>query len=658
MSNNDLKRVEELFHQCLNLPAEDRPTFLETACDGNEPLRKEVENLLAADTDEEIDITGSMGRVAEDISEQREPWAGRIVGAYRIVREIGRGGMGTVYLAERADGIFEGSVAVKILQWSVANSSMTERFRQERQILASLKHPNIAHLLDGGVTEDGLPYLVMDYIDGEPLLDWCKDKSIPERIHLFQQICSAVQYAHQHLVIHRDLKPDNILVDKSGSPKLLDFGIAKILDEQMQDSAGGNTTVYRPLTPRYSSPEQVDGRPVSTVTDVYGLGMILYEMLTGTPAQHLTSAQYEELHRVVCTVDPPKPSAAVTSPKLAEELTGDIDAIIMKALRKEPSARYSYVKELSDDIGRYLEHSPVLARQSTFRYRAGRFIRRRRAAVITASAALLALILFSITMTIQVRRTARERDNAARERDTAARERDKADQTAKFLESLFTNAGPRATQGKEITLRETLDEGAKQVRTELSSQPEIQAHMMKVFGDVYVDLGLYDQALVQLKEVLRIQHDVLHASEVDQAETKLSLANVYYELGNVAEFGKLNEEIVASRKLLMKQNPNTLASALNCLGSFYGQERGNAAAAEPMFREAIDLYRRPDADPLNLAATLTNYGNLLTQLKRYPEAEKALNEALDIFRRTKGELYPGVPTVMGFMARLHNGMGD
>ncbi|MCL2660419.1 MAG: serine/threonine-protein kinase [Acidobacteriaceae bacterium] len=666
MPNSDLNRVEELFYQCRSLPREERAKFLETACGEDQQTRSQIERLLATNDEAgDVDITDIVVGVMEDIRQDAKPWAGRMVGAYRIVREIGHGGMGAVYLAERADGAFKKSVAVKVLQWNMASSTLAERFRQERQILAGLDHPNIASLHDGGVTEDGLPYLVMDYIDGEPLLDWCKDKSVQERIHLFQQICSAVQYAHQHLVIHRDLKPDNILVDKSGTPKLLDFGIAKILDEQMQVSAGGNTTAYRPFTPRYSSPEQVEGQPVSTVTDVYGLGMILYEMLTGIPAQHLTSTQYEELHRVVCTVDPPKPSAAVSSPKLAEELSGDIDAIVMKALRKEPAARYGSVEQLSDDIGRYLEHSPVLARQSTFRYRAGRFIRRRRAAVIASSAALLALILFALTMTIQARRIAHERDNAARERDNAARERDnavraqnKADQTAKFLESLFTNAGPRATQGKEITLRETLDRGAEQAKTELASQPEVQAHMMQVFGDVYDDLGLYDQALGQLKEKLRIQQDVLHASEVDQAETKLSLADVYYGLGNVAEFGKLNEEVVASRKLLMKQNPNTLASALNCLGMFYSKERGDPAAAEPMFREAIDLYRRPDADPLNLAAALTNYGNMLTQLKRYPEAEKSLNEALDILRRTKGELYPGVPTVMGFMARLHNGMGD
>ncbi|MCL2659624.1 MAG: tetratricopeptide repeat protein, partial [Acidobacteriaceae bacterium] len=289
--------------------------------------------------------------------------------------------------------------------------------------------------------------------------------------------------------------------------------------------------------------------------------------------------------------------------------------------------------------------------RSTFRYRAGRFLRRRRAAVIAGSVALLALILFSITMTIQARRIARERDNAVRAQN-------KTDQTAKFFESLFTNVDPHVTQGKEITLRETLDRGAEQIKTELASQPDVQAHMMKVLGDVYCNLGLNDQALVQLKETLRIQQNVLHASEVDQAETKLSLAFAYYELGNFAEVEKLNEEIVSSRKLLMEQSPYTLARALNNLGTFYTFERGDEAAAEPMYREAIDIYSRPDADPLDLAAALSRYGNLLRRLKRYPEAEKSLNEALDIYRRTKGELYPGVEEAMDFMARLRRDMGD
>ncbi|MCL2659055.1 MAG: serine/threonine-protein kinase [Acidobacteriaceae bacterium] len=654
MSSSDLKRLEELFHECRSVPVEDRPRFLEAACGGDEQLRTQVEILLAA-SGNAPDITGMVVRAVDDMRQQSKPWAGRMAGAYRIVREIGHGGMGAVYLAERADGAFEKSVAVKVLQWSMANSALAERFRQERQILAGLDHPNIARLLDGGVTEDGLPFLVMDYVDGEPLLDWCKEKPLHERIQLFQQICSAAQYAHQHLVVHRDLKPDNILVDKSGTPKLLDFGIAKIVSEQMQDSADGSTSVFRPFTPRYSSPEQVDGRPVSTVTDVYGLGMILYEMLTGVPAQRLTSTQYEELHRVVCTVDPPKPSAAASSRKLADELTGDLDAIIMKALRKEPAARYGSVEQLSDDIRRYLQHVPVLARRSTFRYRAGRFLRRRRGAVIAGSTALLALILFALAMTVQARRIAHERDHAERERN-------KADQTAKFLESLFTDASPDVAKGKQITLRETLDRGAERVKTELAGQPEVQAHMMLVLGNVYGSLDLYDQALDQLKESLRIQQEVLHLPEVDQATTKSDLAGVYGDTGNLVESERLLREVVGLREQLVKRNPRPLISSLEGLGAIQGI-KGDPAAAEPLLREAIEVYRQPNVEhthdvQLAFADTLTVHANALVDLKRYTEAETEVNEALDIFRRTEGEQYPNALNTMYLMAKLRNAMGD
>jgi serine/threonine-protein kinase len=660
VSNSNLTRIETLFHECLALPAAERQALLTKGCAGDEDLRREVESLLAADL-AGTRAAHALGQAAMGALGPSTPWIGRLVGAYRIEREVGHGGMGTVYLAVRADGHFDKQVAVKVLRWGLG-TPMIDRFRMERQILASLEHPNIARLLDGGMTDDGSPYLVMEYVDGEPLTAWCDRCKLPvrDRLKLFQQICAAMQFAHQHLVVHRDLKPDNVLVDRTATPKLLDFGVAKIVSEQLQDVA---LTDCRPLTPRYASPEQVQGKPVSTATDVYGLGVILYELLTGIPAHGLTEGGLEELLRVVCTEDPARPSAAVlqqrmehpdvalcraaergvTPERLVGDLSGDLDAIVMKALRKEPPARYGSAEQLSADVQRYLESRPVLARRHTLRYRIGRFIRRKRAAVAVAAVLLIAFVTFFAVAGLQAIKIARERD--------------KADRIADFLASVFSHSDPDTARGKNVTARQILDNAAERIDRELSREPEVQARMAVIIGDVYRTLGVLDRALPLAQSGLRIQRDVLHYSPIELAVGKLVLARVHAERGEAAAAEKLFEEVIALRAQLLRSDPAQLASALNGLGSLY-QGRGNSTAAEPLHRESIEIRRRTGGSDADIANNLNNLGLVLIDLKRYPEAADRLNEALGIYRRTVGDVHQGVASCLNNLAILRRRQGD
>jgi serine/threonine protein kinase len=405
MTPDRWKEIEEVFQTALDLPPVERRGYIAEACAGDDTLREQVEALVAQhDAAGEFIETPALDVVAlrppPDQSAAApmtesfvDPSIGRRIGAYRITREIGRGGMGAVYLAERADSEFRLSVAVKLIKRGMDTDFILRRFRNERQILASLDHPHIARLLDGGTTEDGLPYFVMEYIEGLPIYRYCDERKLTlrERLALFRKVCDAVHYAHRNLVIHRDIKPSNILVTPDGKPKLLDFGIAKVLNPEIAEAItlDPTATAMRLMTPEYASPEQVQGLRVTPATDVYSLGILLYELLTGHRPYRLRNRAPHDIARVICEDEPPNPSVRITSPddllpapaqaedhttlsylywsrgstveSLRRELAGDLDNIVMKALRKEPERRYQTAEELRDDITRYLEGRPVLA---------------------------------------------------------------------------------------------------------------------------------------------------------------------------------------------------------------------------------------------------------------------------------------------------------
>ncbi len=430
MSRNDWEQVKQIFQEAIELPPRERSAFLDRVSGSNGELRGEVESLLLAEKEAGDFIAepalveaGLAGDDDADVTREIS-CVGRQIGQYEIERELGRGGMGVVYLAARADAQFEKQVAIKVIKRGMDTEAILRRFVMERQILANLEHPNIARFLDGGTTDDSLPYFVMEYVEGEPITEYCDSNKLNtnERLQLFQKVCAAVQHAHQNLIVHRDIKPSNILVTPDGTPKLLDFGVAKLLNPGLSEVTEETASALRLMTPEYASPEQLRGLPINTATDVYNLGIVLYELLSGHRPFQFRSRSPEEIVRVLLSEEPEKPSLAATRKREEVEtrgqsglqsatrnskfLRGDLDNIILKALRKDRDRRYATVQEFSEDIHRHLAGLPVSARPDTISYRAGKFIQRHRAGV--GAAALIIITLFSATIiTSQQARIAR-----------------------------------------------------------------------------------------------------------------------------------------------------------------------------------------------------------------------------------------------------------
>ena len=570
------------------------------------------------------------------------------IGPYQVLRRLGEGGMGSVYLAVRADQEFRKYVAIKVIRKGMDSSEIVSRFRRERQILAGLDHPNIAKLFDGGTTDDGLPYFVMEYIQGRPLHEYCDSHglTVRERLLLFRSICSAVQYAHQNLVIHRDLKPLNILVTADGVPRLLDFGIAKLLNpDALSLEAPPTATEARVMTPAYASPEQVRGDPLTTCSDVYSLGVILYELLTGRHPYRMAGGSEMEVYRAVCEQEPDRPSTAATrrddgaanaatsrgaaSPrKLTRQLRGDLDNIDMMALRKEPQRRYPSVQALSDDIGRCLDGRAVSARKSTWSYRTGKYVRLHAAGVAAASVVLLLLVAFAVTASVQNARVRRERDAA--------------EEVTKLLVSLFDVNDPETAKGETITAREILDRGARRIEGELKGQPEVKAQLLYTIGDIYDKLGLFDQAQPLLEESLRLRRGMRAGDDAAVAQGMRRIGVVLGSKGQYDEAEKLLREALAMQWRLNGNEHPDVAGSLGELAGVFDYE-GRLDEAEALYREALALHRTTlgDGHP-SVARDLNNLGVVLRDKGKLDEAEKLHREAFAIDRKALGEEHPNV----------------
>jgi serine/threonine-protein kinase len=630
------QRLDALFAAALELPAAARSAFLAAACAGDAGLREEVERLLAADA--------AAGRFLVEPAvvppDLVPPEVGRLLfslGPYRLLREIGSGGMGTVYLAQRDDAEYERKVAVKILRAEIESEDSIHRFFAERQILARLEHVGIARLYDGGSTDDGRPYLVMELVDGLPLDEYCDrhQLSIDARLELFQRVCAAVQYAHQNLLVHRDLKPANILVTAAGEPKLLDFGIAKQLGPGPESAH--TQTGMRLLTPSYASPEQILGQPITTASDVYSLGVVLYELLTGRSPYRVASPLPHEIESAICDQEPERPSQSLSRRasgepsaeetalargsrlvSLRRKLRGDLDTILRTALRKDPARRYGSAAELAADLENHRLHLPVAARPDTLLYRARKLLRRRRGAVAAAAIAALAALGFVLGLVEQGRRLARERD--------------KARYALSFLADTFRTADPYRTQGEHLTAKEILVQGASRVSRELAGQPDVQAALMDAIGQVSLGLGRADSAEPLLASALKLRRRSRDTLPLDLAASLEHLAQARYEQSKFESAEPLLREAIALRRRTVS-DPLALARALNQLGVTLAV-REPTQQIEALHQEALALARQMEgAEGQTVAESLILLGRLARDQGDYERAERTYREGLAVQRK-------------------------
>jgi len=610
------QRVEELFLTVVDRPAAEREAYLTRVCGGDEELRHEVLSLLACDTTEDF-IEKPIAGVAIGFSpDPGDDAAGKRIGPYLLTRLVGRGGMGAVYEAVRDDDHFQQRVAIKLIKGGMDSDFVRQRFVRERQILASLDHPHIARLFDGGATEDGRPYFVMEFVDGEPITEYCRRRELPldEKLKLFRGVCSAVQHAHQKLVVHRDLKPSNIPVTADGAPKLLDFGIAKLLAPDPGEAVTGAETSVRLMTPDYASPEQVRGGAITTATDVYSLGVALYELLTGRRPYQFETYSPLEIERAICDTEAPPPSEAAreqtgASPKLARQLAGDLDNIVLMALRKEPARRYQSVEQFSDDLRRYLTGLPVTARPDSLVYRASKFARRHRVAIVAAALVLISLLGGILATTRAARQARAERARAERR---FAQVRTLANTFLFDFHDKIQNV-PGTTEARAMvaqTALNYLDSLSQEAAGDPQLEWELAAAYLKV-GDVQGDpwgpnLGFSREAMESYQKGLKLAQQLNRNGANDLKMLRL-LAQGYHKLGTLqAEAGGMTaaynilSQAVAAAENLERQTRDLEDIRLlqNChahLGESY-LDTGDPVNALESFRREMRLAERRGAE--------------------------------------------------------------
>lgn len=680
MSPGESMSFEDLVQQAESLGPRERAAFLRRACGQDEVLYQRACDRLRASSPQWWDLEVGTDEGTEE-DESPAGYAGQLIGPYRVVRTLGLGGMGEVVLAERADDQFRQQVAIKLVRRGLLSRHVRGRLKIERQILASLNHPNIAKLLDGGVTPDGTPYIVMEYVDGEPIDLYCDRHrlSTAARLRLMQKVCSAVHSAHRNLIVHRDLKPSNILVTADGIPKLLDFGIAKLLDDRdAMHTVAVTQADLRMMTPDHASPEQILGLPVTTSSDIYVLGVLLYELLTGYRPFNLANGRFSELQRIICEEQPVAPSLAVEAARhggkaaeIAElaqkrsvslsrwirDLKGDLDNVVLMAMRKEPERRYASVEQFAADIDRHLNGLPVIARRDTWRYRAAKFGRRHSVAVGLSAALVLLLIGFSVTTAIQAHRIERERDAAAAQRARAEAERDRAESISSFLMSAFRVSDPSEGRGNEIKAREVLDQGARRIDAELSSQPATQAVMLDTIGRVYFNMGLLAQSGPLLERALAIRSALFGQSHPDVASSLASLAELRREQGAYDEARALLDRALAINGAQFGEASVQVAGNLYEYGRLY-YAMGDLDQAEQSLRKALASHGPSNDRTRADAARAKDYLAVVLQARGdYVEAERLYREALAWDRSALGEDHPQYVTHLGNLAAVAHAQG-
>lgn len=524
----------------------------------------------------------------------------------------------------------------KVVRAGFDTADGLNRFRSERQILATLEHPNIARMLDGGTTGEGLPFVVMEYVDGVPLPVYCEQHklSMGQKLRLFQKVCAAVEYAHQNLVVHRDLKPGNILVTADGEPKLLDFGIAKLLTPETGERT---RTLVRALTPEYASPEQVRGQAIGTTSDIYSLGVLLYELLAGQRPYKIESTDVTEMERAVCAVDPPAPGS------VRAELKGDVENIVMMAMRKEPERRYASVGMLSDDIGRYLDGYPVRARRDTWGYRAGKFVQRNRYAV-AAAAVVVAMLSAAVVQIAQAR---------ARAEAEALRAREVTD----FLVKSFEGADPWQSAGEKVTAKQILESSEKRLETDLGGQPAVRANLMESIGLAYRGLGLYEQSRKVLEDALALRRKTYGEHHPDVAMSLSALAETIDQVGDHKKVQELYEQALRVAGDQWKPTDAARLDTEEKLGLIYVR-MGEYPRAEKILLDVLERDRQAlgESDPRYLSCLLST-GLVYERKGEFARAEPYYRKAFELRRKVFGEDHPEVARAMNNLAAARYGLG-
>jgi serine/threonine protein kinase len=652
-------RTNELFRAAAALPIEERKPFLDRACAHDPELRREIESLLDAHrrassflerpAEDVLDVPWKevLGRAREGAGRPIEEPLDRIgqrVGPYRLVDRLGRGGMATVYLAERVDGQWEERVALKVVRRGVDTVDMVRRFLHERQILSSLSHPNIARFLGGGTTPDGLPYLVLERVEGTPITLYCDGRraNLDERLRLFADVCRAVQYAHQNLVVHRDLKPSNILVTAAGRVKLLDFGIARILDPADADER--TRTVLRALTPEYASPEQVSGEAITTASDVYQLGLLLCEIVAGRRPYEVRALSPARVEAAILTARPRRPSELLTEEaalargararSLARRLRGDLDLIVLKAVRKEPERRYPTAEALLSDLDRYRQGRPISARPDSLPYRARKLAARKPWMAPTAAVLLLATAGYVFTVAHHARDMERERNVA---RSQAAR----AEEVQSLLKGLFQSANPYEPAdpdvGASITVVDALDVGADRVRSELENRPAVRGELLLTIAEVLGALGQNDRATVIGEEALTVLNA---AADADPGQASGALLH----LASLAAWRGEPDSALALYRSALRRATGTYGARNPEMAPYHGQMGrflfldGDLDSALTHLELAVALEReRQPVSESDLANRLWVLSDAYRAQGRLEEARTAMDEALPLATRASGE---------------------
>ena len=650
-------QLNQLLDQALELPANERLAWVSQLPAAHDALKPHLRDLLSrADQIEDSNFLGSLPRfmLPQEASSfgDRTLESGLLIGPYRLLRELGRGGMGSVWLAERVDGQLTRQVALKLPHGAWPHAHLAERLQRERDILATLEHPNIARLYDAGLTAEGQPYLALEYIEGQPIDEFCRTTrrlDVKARVRLVLQVARAVAYAHGKLVLHRDLKPANILVTADGAVRLLDFGIAKLLAEGQTQETHFTQVAGRALSPDYASPEQIRGDPLSVTSDIYSLGVVVYELLAGARPYRLKRNSRGELEEAILFADPRRPSEAG---KVADRraLRGDLDTIVMRALKKTPTDRYPTVHALIDDLERHLDGRPVSARPDTLRYRAVKFVRRHRFAAIAAALLLATLLAGTVGTTVGMLR-ARQAEGAARNEAATA------ERYSTFLVNMFEATTPGQSKGGEISARELLNRGVIRIRKEFANEPLPQARLLATIGWAYTRQGLYAEARPIFDESVTLARGIGEKGKVELAQALLRRGELERKLNNRRKAESDQREALAILEHAYGPNDVRLAPATAELGLLFSKTDPEQAIrfSRRSYELLVAAHGEADGDA---AVLLQNIGSMQVRARHYREGKQALERALPHLKQYFGEQDPHIGAVLCNLADVYRSLGE